>query len=40
MLGVRGLNVAVRMARGLAEEHPDWVFLYQYGNPANPQGAL
>ena len=25
------------MARGLAEEHPEWVFLYQYGNPANPK---
>ena len=25
------------MARGLAEEHPEWVFLYQYANPANPR---
>jgi cysteine synthase B len=25
------------MARGIAEEHPEWVFLYQYGNPANPK---
>ena len=25
------------MARTLAEEHPEWVFLYQYGNPANPK---
>jgi cysteine synthase B len=24
------------MARLLAQEHPEWVFLYQYGNPANP----
>ena len=25
------------MARALAEDHPEWVFLYQYGNPANPK---
>ncbi len=30
-------NGAVRMARRLAEEHPEWVFLYQYGNAANPK---
>ena len=24
-------------ARALAAEHPEWVFLYQYGNPANPR---
>jgi [CysO sulfur-carrier protein]-thiocarboxylate-dependent cysteine synthase len=30
-----GSNEAVRVAKGLAEEHPDWVMLYQYGNPAN-----
>ena len=30
-----GSNEAVRVARSLAEEHPDWVMLYQYGNPAN-----
>jgi [CysO sulfur-carrier protein]-thiocarboxylate-dependent cysteine synthase len=35
--GTEGSNGAVRMARGLAEEHPEWVFLYQYGNPANPK---
>jgi [CysO sulfur-carrier protein]-thiocarboxylate-dependent cysteine synthase len=35
--GSEGSNGAVRMARGLAEEHPEWVFLYQYGNPANPR---
>ena len=23
------------MAKQIAEEHPDWVMLYQYGNPAN-----
>jgi [CysO sulfur-carrier protein]-thiocarboxylate-dependent cysteine synthase len=30
-----GSNEAVRVAKILAEEHPDWVMLYQYGNPAN-----
>jgi cysteine synthase B len=25
----------VRVAKELAAEHPDWVMLYQYGNPAN-----
>jgi len=30
-----GSNEAVRMAKELAAEHPDWVMLYQYGNPAN-----
>ena len=35
--GTEGSNGAVRMARGLAEQHPEWVFLYQYGNPANPK---
>jgi len=32
-----GSNEAVRVAKGLAAEHPDWVMLYQYGNPANAQ---
>ena len=35
--GTEGSNGAVLMAQGLAEEHPEWVFLYQYGNPANPK---
>jgi cysteine synthase len=35
--GSEGSNGAVRMARGLAEENPDWVFLYQYGNVNNPK---
>lgn len=35
--GAEGSNGAVRLARRLAEEHPEWVFLYQYANPANPQ---
>lgn len=30
-----GSNEAVRVAKGLAEEHLDWIMLYQYGNPAN-----
>jgi cysteine synthase B len=30
-----GSNEAVRVAKVLAEQHPDWVMLYQYGNPAN-----
>ncbi len=30
-----GSNEAVRMAKELAAEHPEWVMLYQYGNPAN-----
>ncbi|TQS43635.1 PLP-dependent cysteine synthase family protein [Cryptosporangium phraense] len=30
-----GSNQAVAMAKQLAEEHPDWKMLYQYGNPAN-----
>ena len=34
--GSEGSNGAVRMAQGLAAQHPEWVFLYQYGNPANP----
>ena len=32
-----GSNEAVRVAKGLSAEHPDWVLLYQYGNPANAQ---
>ena len=30
-----GSNTAVAMAKQLAHENPDWVMLYQYGNPAN-----
>jgi cysteine synthase len=30
-----GSNEAVRRAKALAGEHPDWVMLYQYGNEAN-----
>jgi len=30
-----GSNEAVRVAKELAAKNPEWVFLYQYGNPAN-----
>ncbi|MFD0774471.1 PLP-dependent cysteine synthase family protein [Streptomonospora algeriensis] len=30
-----GSNEAVRVAKAMSAEHPDWVMLYQYGNPAN-----
>jgi cysteine synthase B len=32
-----GSNEAVRVAKELAAKNPDWVFLYQYGNPANTE---
>ncbi len=35
--GEEGSNGAVRRARKLAEDHPEWAFLYQYANPANPR---
>ena len=35
--GAGGSNEAVRVARRMAAEHPDWVMLYQYGNPANAE---
>ena len=34
--GSEGSNGAVRLAVRLSDENPDWVFLYQYANPANP----
>jgi cysteine synthase B len=30
-----GSNGAIARAEELAGDHPDWVMLYQYGNPAN-----
>jgi len=30
-----GSNQAVAVAKEMAAAHPDWVMLYQYGNPAN-----
>jgi len=35
--GAEGSNGAVRRAQEIAAEHPEWVFLYQYGNEANPR---
>ena len=32
-----GSNGAVRVAREIAALHPEYVFLYQYANPANPK---
>jgi [CysO sulfur-carrier protein]-thiocarboxylate-dependent cysteine synthase len=35
--GAEGSNGAVRRAQALADENPQWVLLYQYGNEANPR---
>jgi len=35
--GSEGSNGAVRMAERIHVEHPEWVFLYQYANRANPR---
>jgi cysteine synthase B len=35
--GSEGSNGAVRRAMALAAEHPEWAFLYQYANAANPR---
>jgi [CysO sulfur-carrier protein]-thiocarboxylate-dependent cysteine synthase len=35
--GEEGSNGAVRRAQQLADEHPEWLFLYQYANEANPR---
>ncbi|MCY4256774.1 MAG: pyridoxal-phosphate dependent enzyme [bacterium] len=35
--GSEGSNGAVRMAQELADNNPEWAFLYQYGNEANPR---
>jgi cysteine synthase len=35
--GSEGSNGAVKKAQAIAAEHPEWVFLYQYANPANPR---
>ena len=34
--GEEGSNGAVRRAQAMAAEHPEWCFLYQYGNDNNP----
>src|SRR5919201_2171705 len=33
----QGSNGAIALAQAMAAAHPDWVMLYQYGNPANVQ---
>jgi [CysO sulfur-carrier protein]-thiocarboxylate-dependent cysteine synthase len=38
--GSEGSNGAVRMAQRIAQEHPEWVYLYQYGNHANPKAHM
>ncbi len=35
--GEEGSNGAVRRAQALAAEHPEWCFMYQYANDANPR---
>jgi [CysO sulfur-carrier protein]-thiocarboxylate-dependent cysteine synthase len=35
--GEQGSNGAVSRAQQLADEHPQWAFLYQYANEANPR---
>jgi cysteine synthase B len=35
--GAEGSNGAVRRAQAMADEHPEWVFLYQYANESNPK---
>ena len=35
--GSEGSNGAVKRAIEIAEQHPEWAFLYQYANEANPQ---
>jgi cysteine synthase len=35
--GAEGSNGAMRHAKELIKDHPDWYFPYQYGNPANPK---
>jgi|SRR5579875_961474 len=34
--GSEGSNGAVRLAECIHRDHPEWVFLYQYANQANP----
>lgn len=35
--GAEGSNGAVRRASELAARHPEWCYLYQYGNDSNPR---
>ncbi len=34
--GSEGSNGAMRRAKAIVAEHPEWWFPYQYGNPSNP----
>ncbi|MBP7891113.1 MAG: PLP-dependent cysteine synthase family protein, partial [Ilumatobacteraceae bacterium] len=34
--GEEGSNGAVKRAQAMAAQHPEWCFLYQYGNDNNP----
>ena len=38
--GAEGSNGAVRMAQRIMAGHPEWVFLYQYANHANPRAHM
>jgi len=35
--GAEGSNGAVKRAQAMAAQHPEWCFLYQYGNDNNPR---
>lgn len=35
--GEEGSNGAVKRAQAMAADHPEWCFLYQYGNDNNPR---
>jgi cysteine synthase B len=35
--GLRGTNGSIEVAERMAAENPEYLMLYQYGNPANPQ---
>jgi len=35
--GEEGSNGAVKRAQAMAAQHPEWCFLYQYGNDNNPR---
>jgi cysteine synthase len=35
--GAEGSNGAMRRAKVMAGEHPEWWFPFQYGNPSNPK---
>ena len=38
--GEEGSNGAVKRAIAMAEEHPEYCFLYQYGNHNNPMAQI